>query len=558
MAGTRISKRRTDRRSVRGMTLVELIVVLAILAILASAGIGASVGYARRAIIEQNQSNAVTIYQAAQTALQQLNKSGGIQSTMGSNNGIISEDLWVGYVTTYGKPYTINDNNLSPTINSGNKSKYTSLYSSTDFSSLDGTIPNSSAHMIYVLTYYRTNTDDEQNKLVKELIQPYFADSTVFQGTIAIELDVEKSADAYGKIHLSAKCLSVFFDGRAKSGWASKAFKITDDVPTREAAYRQKTSFVGYYDGYKGAGVDTVYLPKVEQGIVVQKFITEYESVTPTPDPNVTPPADPNPDPGTTTTSPAPTATPTPVIHTRLTWAATIDHATLENKHIDHESLLGLKQPVYYRIVLKEGDSVKNVLILNEEFLLDKDNIDGASHSFDYLSEFRKGSTNINGYDVETEEYTAVYPENITKKVTRKSIEVMAKVFVSSNADDGTGSAEKDDYKKKSNDAIIPVLMPLRITYVTIGPETPSPDNNDEIEDYIEYSLDLTGEGDAYVLNEEMTEAILTIYPNYFTDTSMKGVNDNTGIIPFKKGCSTEIDQEQTKLPEDTNTESPP
>ena len=29
-------------------------------------------------------------------------------------------------------------------------------------------------------------------------------------------------------------------------------------------------------------------------------------------------------------------------------------------------------------------------------------------------------------------------------------------------------------------------------------------------------------------------------------------------IIPFKKGCSTEIDQEQTKLPEDTNTESPP
>lgn len=554
MAGTRISKRRIDRRSVRGMSLVELIVVLAILAILASAGIFSSVGYARRSIIEQNQNNAVTIYQAAQTALQQLNKSGGIQSTMESNNGIVSEDLWVGYVTTYGKPYTINDNNLSPTINSDNKSKYISLYSST----VDETIPNSSAHMIYVLTYYRTNTDDNQNKLVKELIQPYFADSTVFQGTIAIELDVEKSADSYGKIHLSAKCLSVFFDGRAKSGWASKAFKINDAVPTREEAYRLKTSFIGYYDGYKGAGVDTVYLPKVEQGIVVQKFITEYESVTPTPDPNVTPPADPNPDPGTTTTSPAPTATPTPVIHTRLTWAATIDHATLENKHINHESLLGYKQPVYYRIVLKEGDSVK-VLILNEEFLLDKDNIDGTSHSFDYLTEFRNKSTRINGYDVgEPEEYTAVYPGNITKMVTRKSIEVMAKVFVSSNADDGTGSSEKDDYKKKSNDAIKPVLMPLRITYVTIGPETQSPDNNDEIEDYIEYSLDLTGEGDAYVLTGSMTEAVLTIHPNYFTDPTMAGINDKSGIIPFKKGKNTEIDQEQTKLPDDTNTESSP
>lgn len=555
MAGTRISKRRTDRRSVRGMSLVELIVVLAILAILASAGIVSSVGYARRAIIEQNQSNAVTIYQAAQTALQQLNKSGGIQSTMESNNGIISEDLWVGYVTTYGKPYTINDNNLSPTINSGNKDKYTSLYSGT----IDGTIPNSSAHMIYVLTYYRTNSDDKQNKLVKELIQPYFADSTVFQGTIAIELDVEKSADAYGKIHLSAKCLSVFFDGRAKSGWSSKAFKINDAVPTREEAYRLKTSFIGYYDGYKGAGVDTVYLPKVEQGIAVQKFITEYESVIPIPDSNVTPPADPNPDPGTTTTSPAPTATPTPVIHTRLTWSATIDHATLENKHIDHESLLGFKQPVYYRIVLKEGDSVKNVLILNEEFLLDKDNIDGTSHSFDYLTEFRNKSTRINGYDVgEPEEYTAVYPGNITKNVTRKSIEVMAKVFVSSNADDGTGSSEKDDYRKKSIDTITTVLMPLRITYVTIGPETPSPDNNDEIEDYIEYSLDLTGEGEAYVLTDLMTEAILTIHPNYFTDPTMEGINDKSGIIPFKKGKNTEIDQEQTKLPEDTNTGSPP
>ena len=528
------------------MTLVELIVVLAILAILASAGIVSSVGYARRAIIEQNQSNAVTIYQAAQTALQQLNKS------MEGKNLIENEDFWVYRVTEYGKPYTINDNNLSPAINSGNKDKYTSLYSGT----IDGTIPNSSAHMIYVLTYYRTNTDDEQNKLVKELIQPYFADSTVFQGTIAIELDVEKSADAYGKIHLSAKCLSVFFDGRAKSGWSSLALKVvngvpTDVVPMRDADYRLKKSFVGYYDGYKGAGVDTVYLPKVEQGIAVQKFITEYESVTPTPDPNVTPPADPNPDPGTTTTSPAPTATPTPVIHTRLTWVATIDHATLNNETLDHKSLLGIQQSVYYRIVLKSTTGVERVLILNEEFLLDKDNIDGIKHSFDYFTKFaEEGVTKINGYEVTTEEYTAAYPEGVTSTVTRKSIEVMAKVFVS--------NIEEDGYRDKKNDQIISTLMPLRITYVDGELDYKDADHHEKKAPYIEYSLDLTGEGDAYVLNEEMTEAILTIYPNYFTDTSMKGVNDNTGIIPFKKGCSTEIDQEQTKLPEDTNTESPP
>jgi len=72
------SKRCLNRRNGRGMTLVELIVVLAILAILAAGGIGAASGYMKRSIIETNQSNAETIYQTAQTALQQMQKAGGI------------------------------------------------------------------------------------------------------------------------------------------------------------------------------------------------------------------------------------------------------------------------------------------------------------------------------------------------------------------------------------------------------------------------------------------------------------------------------------------------
>ena len=542
MAVSRNNKRSAIRRNGRGMTLVEIIVVLAILAILASAGIVSAVGYVKRTRIDQNQSNAETIYQAAQTALQQLNKSGGIQSTMEGKNGIVSEDVWVGYVISYGKPYSINANNLSPAINNSNRSAYDELYSGT----FNASIPNSSAHRIYLLTYFQKNTDEDQNKLVKELIQPYFADSTVFQGTITIELDVEKSADAYGNTHLSAKCLSVFYDSRSKSGWSSNAYRVTDGVPTRDAEYRQTKSYVGYHDGYKGAGVDTVYLPKVEKGIVVQKFIAEYETVTPTPDPNVTPPVDPDPA-NPVTTSP----TPTPVIHTRLTWAATIDHATLNNVTLEHKSLLGIQQSVYYRIVLKSPSGVERVLILNEEFLLDKDNIDGIKHSFDYFSKFaEEGVTKINGYDVTTEEYTAVYPEDVTSTVTRKSIEVMAQVFVS--------NFEEDGYRGKKNDQILPTMMPLRITYVDGELDYKDADHHEKKEPYIEYSLDLTGEGDSYVLNDKMSEAILTIYPNYFTHSTMTGINDTTGIIPFKKGISTEIDQEQTKLPEDTNTGSPP
>ena len=554
MAGTMINRLRLIRRNGRGITLVELIVVLVILGILASAGIGASVGYAKRAIIEQNQSNAETIYQAAQTALQQLNKSGGIQSSVAGK--IVSEDTWIGYIISEHTEYSLNDSNLSPAITSTNKADYDDLHSGTAFANLDASHPNSSAHRIYVLTYYKGNTAGNQNKLVKDLLQPYFADSTVFQGTITIELDVEKSADAYGNIHYSAKCLSVFYDGRAKNGWPSRAFQSGDnEVPSRDATHRKTKSYVGYYDGYKGAAVDTVYLPKVEEGITVKKFTAEYEAVTPTPDPNITPPDDPAP--GTTVT---PSATPTPVVHTRLTWAATIDHATQNHQKLDHENLLGIGQSVYYRIVLKEGNSVKHVLILNEDFLLDKDPIDGNSHSFNYLSEFVKGSTKINGYDVKTDEYTAVYPENVTKKVTRKYIEVTAKVYVSSNVNDGTGSSDNDSYKGKSKDAIEPILMPLRITYVIVEPENPPPENEDDKETYIEYSLDLTGEGEAYVLTNSMTEAILSIYPNYFTNSSMKGINDTTGIIPFKKGQSAEIDQDKTKWPDedDTNTETPP
>ena len=80
MTGTTNRKLISIHRNARGITLVELIVVLSILVILAGSGIVAATSYARRSIIEQNQSNAETIYQAAQTALQQLQKAGGMYS----------------------------------------------------------------------------------------------------------------------------------------------------------------------------------------------------------------------------------------------------------------------------------------------------------------------------------------------------------------------------------------------------------------------------------------------------------------------------------------------
>ena len=63
-----------------GFTLAELIVVLAIIAILAAAGTFAAVGYINRSKYDQNTQNAITVYQVAQTAITQKTDNGTISS----------------------------------------------------------------------------------------------------------------------------------------------------------------------------------------------------------------------------------------------------------------------------------------------------------------------------------------------------------------------------------------------------------------------------------------------------------------------------------------------
>ena len=76
MAARRNGKLSAIFKSGKGFTLTEMIVVLVVLAILAASGIGAASGYMKRSTLTKNDSNAETIYQAAQTALQQMQKKG--------------------------------------------------------------------------------------------------------------------------------------------------------------------------------------------------------------------------------------------------------------------------------------------------------------------------------------------------------------------------------------------------------------------------------------------------------------------------------------------------
>ena len=511
MAARRNGKLSAIFKSGKGFTLTEMIVVLVVLAILAASGIGAASGYMKRSTLTKNDSNAETIYQAAQTALQQMEKSGGIFSY--SDDKIITSEEWIKKLIKdeYAFPFT--DKNLSKNMND-NSTYLSNAYVLNKFTTFNVTTPakaNESVHMRYVLNYSKNDASGDQSELVKQLLQPYFYDFTIFTGSITIELDVEKSADAYGKLHYSAKCLSVFFDSRAEGGFTT----LSDDskVPVRDTAHRAKTSLIGYYDGYKGTVVDTVHLPRVQQGIVVKKFLNESSTEL----------VEIKDDTDTVIEKQE-------VTHGWLTWTSTLDTANLN----------GSKKDVYYYLELLNGNNPINVLILNEDFLLSDDVVGNARHSIDYsaLSGFadkHEWEAHPQKPVVTVDTYPVVYnsdsdSDRFTRTVTRKSITVNARVYVKAPQDENYRSATSTDITTNTDAN----LLPLKITYVE------NEYNNDKTlkAPYIEYSLDITD-----LMTNQINKARITIFPNYFSGTTMKEINDEKGIIPFKKGVDTDVDQ---------------
>lgn len=481
--------------SAKGFTLVEMVVVLVVLSILAAAGIATTIGYVRRSQFTQNEKNAETIYQAAQTSLLQMEKSGKLSEFVKTK------------VFGTADPFQFVAENQS-----------SNMYLEKQFDSeswnefdqnIDSVLANSSVHMRYVLTYNPSSSESPQSKLLKEIVQPYFYDATIFAGMVALELDVEKSVDSYKQIHYSAKCLSVFVSSRCKDGWDSDAYgdgNASQKVPARDPSYRRNTSLVGYYDGYSGTSVDTVFLPAVSEGLTVRTL--KYDET-----------------------------------NKSISWTATLDG----------ENLTGSDNHVYYQIELYRGSGTNTtstapvnatpykVLIINEDFLDSTKSIYNPVQTFDYFNGLKNSTpvtgspitgssingSPVNGYDVVIEEYDVVYSAIKTQKVTRKTITI-DEALVYKAGSENYKTATPNNIKDTQN------FYPLKLHITYVDGEL-----DEKLQDkkaYIEYTLEL-GE----LMTDEISSVKMTIWPNEFTNNNMTGLNDMSGLIPFKKGKEIKI-----------------
>lgn len=222
----------------KGFTLVELMVVLAITAILAALVGGGLIAYTRLARFEKNEANARTLFQTAQISLTRMETAGEL-------------DAFRRQVMEEGSRGDHFQNDVTVTDAGGN-----TIVSRTK-TELDQNVA--------ALYYDRTGAAaGNHNALVERLLGDYIYDASLLNASICVEIDVQ-----------SGQVYSVFYDTKSDKLRFNKdgATNIYD----RSYDHRRNDSLVGYYSAEDRVNVVQLVQTKLK---VKNPRLTNGETLT--------------------------------------------------------------------------------------------------------------------------------------------------------------------------------------------------------------------------------------------------------------------------------------
>lgn len=226
------------KNKTKGFTLVELMVVLAITAILAALVGGGLIAYTRLARFEKNEANARTLFQTAQISLTRMETAGELDAFRrqvmeeGSTGDHFQNDV------------TVTDAN-GKTLVSRTKTEL-----------------NQNVAALY---YDRTGAAaGNHNALVERLLGDYIYDASLLNASICVEIDVQ-----------SGQVYSVFYDTK------SDKLRFNQDGATniydRSYDHRRNDSLVGYYSAEDRVNVVQLVQTKLK---VKNPRLTNGETLT--------------------------------------------------------------------------------------------------------------------------------------------------------------------------------------------------------------------------------------------------------------------------------------
>ena len=230
------NKNRKNKK--KGFTLVELMVVLAITAILAALVGGGLIAYTRLARFEKNEANARTLFQTAQISLTRMETAGEL-------------DAFRRQVMEEGDTGDHFQNDVTVTDAGGN-----TLVSRTK------TELNQNVAALY---YDRTGAAaGNHNALVERLLGDYIYDASLLNASICVEIDVQ-----------SGQVYSVFYDTK------SDKLRFNQDGATniydRSYDHRRNDTLVGYYSAEDRVNVVQLVQTKLK---VKNPRLTNGETLT--------------------------------------------------------------------------------------------------------------------------------------------------------------------------------------------------------------------------------------------------------------------------------------